>query len=498
MAEEPSTPSRRIGRYLLHSEIASGGMGTVHLGRMMGAAGFSRTVAIKRLRSQYAQEPEFLAMFLDEARLASRIAHPNVVQTLDVVEESGEVLVVMEYVHGESLATLLRLNAAHEAVGPDGKPLSLVHRDVSPHNVVVSVDGVARVLDFGVAKATWRLRDTRDGALRGKVAYMAPEQLAWETVDRRADIYAAAIVLWETLTGTRLFKRDGSIDAAARIRGDAMAAPSTMIADTLSEPGALAALDGIALRGLARDPNARFATAMEMAAALESATSMATPREIAAWVTNVAGHTLADRAQRIRELERDEGGEQEAQSAVAGALASAASARRDRDAETRVPAVDPSVDETAVTAAGLSSENAAASRPKRGQSRTARVMVAAVVVTLLVVGFGVMWTKVGSRPSVGLGGVVPGPDTSAAAVAPTSASAVVRDPPAPLDANTSATSSVAATAARPEESDRPHALPSKRGNPRPHAPTRAKGSPNCTPNFTVDADGMKHFKPECF
>src|SRR5678809_1559975 len=148
MAEEPSMPSRRIGRYLLHSEIASGGMGTVHLGRMMGAAGFSRTVAIKRLRSQYAQEPEFLAMFLDEARLASRIAHPNVVQTLDVVEESGEVLVVMEYVHGESLATLLRLNAgplpppiaaaivvqmlyglhaAHEAVCPDGKPLSLVH-----------------------------------------------------------------------------------------------------------------------------------------------------------------------------------------------------------------------------------------------------------------------------------------------------------------------------------------------------------------------------------
>src|SRR5678816_238661 len=165
-------------------------MATVHGGRLLGPSGFSRTVAIKRLHPQYAKDPEFVAMFLDEARMAARIRHPNVVPTLDVVARDGELFIVMEFVHGEALSALLRasaarrqaipsdvvatlacgvlhgLHAAHEATGDRGEPLGVVHRDVSPHNVLVGADGVARVVDFGVAKAAGRAATTRDGQLK--------------------------------------------------------------------------------------------------------------------------------------------------------------------------------------------------------------------------------------------------------------------------------------------------------------------------------------------
>src|SRR5215472_12533797 len=212
--------ARVIGRYALYDELAAGGMATVHFGRLLGHAGFSRTVAIKKLYPQYAKDPEFVSMFLDEARLAARVRHPNVVTTLDVVSTAGELLLVLEYVHGESLSRLLRataeagalvpwriaaaivsgvlhgLHAAHEAKSERGEPLDLVHRDVSPQNVTVGVDGVARVLDFGIAKAVGRLTHTRGGLVKGKYSYMAPEQVQG-IVTRRSDVFSAAILLWE-------------------------------------------------------------------------------------------------------------------------------------------------------------------------------------------------------------------------------------------------------------------------------------------------------------
>ena len=180
---EPS--ERIIDRYAIYDPIAAGGMAVVHFGRLLGQAGFSRTVAIKRLHPQFAADPEFVAMFLDEAHLAVRVQHPNVVSPLDVVVAGDELLVVMEYVSGETLSQLLRqtpeeegvapaiigsvivdtlygLHAAHEAVGEDGTPLNMVHRDVSPQNVIVGVDGTARVLDFGVAKAAMRSHATKE------------------------------------------------------------------------------------------------------------------------------------------------------------------------------------------------------------------------------------------------------------------------------------------------------------------------------------------------
>ena len=209
-------------------------MATVHLARQLGAAGFARIVAVKRLHERYARDPEFVAMFLDEARLVGRIRHPNVVQTLDVVAEKNadggsELFIVMEYVHGESLVRLLAaartkdepvplkiasaimigalqgLHAAHEAKSEAGQPLNIVHRDISPHNILVGIDGVARVLDFGVAKASERVSSTTKGEVKGKLAYMAPEQLNGGEADRRTDVFAAGIVFWEVLAGQRLF-----------------------------------------------------------------------------------------------------------------------------------------------------------------------------------------------------------------------------------------------------------------------------------------------------
>jgi serine/threonine-protein kinase len=223
---EKDTVARNIGRYVLFREIAHGGMATVHLGRLRGVGGFARTVAIKRLHPQFARDPEFVSMFLDEARLAARVQHPNVVSVLDVVASERELFLVMDYVHGEALSRLLKharacgipvpanivcavlldllygLHAAHEALSERGDPLNIVHRDVSPQNVLVGVDGIARVLDFGIAKPAQRVhQSTRTGQLKGKLSYMAPEQFSTGAVDRRADVYSAAVLLWEALTG---------------------------------------------------------------------------------------------------------------------------------------------------------------------------------------------------------------------------------------------------------------------------------------------------------
>jgi len=233
-----------IGRYALYREIAAGGMATVHFGRLLGPVGFSRTVAIKRLRPQFAKDPEFVAMFLDEARLAARIRHPNVVATLDVVATDGELFLVMDYVQGESLARLGRrriiaprlvasivcgalhgLHAAHEARNERGEPLNIVHRDVSPQNILVGVDGTARLLDFGVAKASGRAHNTRDGHIKGKISYMAPEQFRSQ-VTRQTDIYACAIVAWEALTGQRLFGGGDEMEILAKALAGTAAAPA--------------------------------------------------------------------------------------------------------------------------------------------------------------------------------------------------------------------------------------------------------------------------------
>ncbi|MDB4944186.1 MAG: protein kinase [Labilithrix sp.] len=315
---------RVVGRYVVFDEIAAGGMATVHLGRLIGEVGFSRTVAIKRLHPHLARDGEFAAMFLDEARLAARVRHPNVVGVLDVVHDEGELLLVMDYVHGESLSRLARamkpggipprlactvvmgllhgLHAAHEATTEQGAPLEIVHRDVSPQNVMVGVDGVARVFDFGVAKAAHRAQTTQDGAIKGKIAYMAPEQLLSEAVDRRADIYAAAVVLWEVLTGERLFEGDNQGRVIRKILDEEVPVPSSIA------PGLPRALDVAIMKGLERDVTKRWQTARDFANALERCTPLASSTQVGEWVESIGGSSLEARDRRVKEIERLERG----------------------------------------------------------------------------------------------------------------------------------------------------------------------------------------------
>jgi len=318
----PGTPSGR-GRYAVHDEIAAGGMATVHLGTVLGPFGFSRTVAIKRLHPTLSSDPDFVAMFIDEARLASRIRHPNVVSVLDVYAEEGGLSLVMEYVDGESLARLLRLtseheahvpvaiaasivtsvlhglHAAHEACDEQGRLLGLVHRDVSPQNVIVGSDGVPRVIDFGIAKAAGRANVTREGQVKGKAPYMAPEQIQGGAVNPRTDVYGAAVLLWELLVGARLFQAEGHTAILTHVLSQPVAPPSSR------RPDVPPALDAIALRGLDRNQARRFSSAREMALELEKATRLATAEEIGSWVQSTAGASLAERRKKLAVVERD-------------------------------------------------------------------------------------------------------------------------------------------------------------------------------------------------
>ena len=314
------TNERVIGRYALGAAIASGGMATVHVGRVLGSLGFSRTVAIKRLHENFAKDPKFVSMFVDEARLAARVRHPNVVPTLDVVVDSGEVFVVLEYVHGEALhrltrtippgqhmpvrvasgivfGVLLGLHAAHDARNERGEPLRIVHRDVSPQNIVLGPDGVARILDFGIAKAFGRMRTTENQEVKGKLAYLAPEQLRGHALDQRTDVYSASVVLWELLAGMRLFRSDEAPAVLYAIMNGELEPPSA------HSPEVTPQLDAIVLRGLARKPDDRWPTARAMALALEDCVAPATAPHIGAWMERLAHGTLATRAKLVGEME---------------------------------------------------------------------------------------------------------------------------------------------------------------------------------------------------
>ncbi len=315
-------PPRVVGRYAVFDVIATGGMATVHFGRLLGSAGFSRTVVVKRLHPQYAADAELATMFLDEARVAARIRHPNVVAVVDVEEEGGEILLVMEYVHGESLAYLTRaqgprepgrlrvignvmagalqgLHAAHEATGENNRPLEVVHRDFSPQNILVGVDGAARVLDFGVAKAAGQTHHTGKGQVKGKIRYLSPEQVTCGDVDRRTDLWAASVVLWEALTGKRLFSGDHDAGVLLQVLQRPIPSPRDLAPEV---PEAVAR---VVMRGLERDRTLRYPTALEMATALEEAVGLLPAREVGAWVEQIARGRLDERQRVLDDIEAD-------------------------------------------------------------------------------------------------------------------------------------------------------------------------------------------------
>ncbi len=478
-----------LGRYAIGEEIARGGLATVHLGLVLGEAGFSRTVAVKRLLPAFARDPEFVTSFLDEAKLVSRIRHPNVVPTLDLLAQDGELFVVMEYVHGETLAGLIRaaadrdepiplavvsamigdalqgLHAAHEAKDERGAPLHVIHRDVSPQNVIVGVDGVARVLDFGIARAAGRAQITREGQVKGKLGYLAPEQLR-QKAERASDLYAAGVCLWETLTLRRLFAGDNESAVIARIMAG-LAPPPSKHAEGLP-----AAVDAVVLRALRRDPGERFATAREMALALAAAAPPTSAAEVGAWVERLAAASLARRADGIAALEVEAAERTDERAAVVDSSPIAAP----------IPLEEP-LQETLSSAPVITQpelEAVAIAPRQRSAWLVGGIVVASAAATILA---GIVW---GARAKAHAEVDVP----PVLAAEPTPLQIIDEPapptPPAPTSAAVAPDLPPAASIA-PQSGDVARPRPAVLSVPR----------INCDPPYSVDSDGIRHYKKGC-
>ncbi len=298
-----------LGKYHLIAEIARGGMGVVYLALVQGPGGFSKLVVVKELKTDLVEDPTFLTMFLDEARLAARLNHPNIVQTNEVGNEGDRHFMAMDYLDGRTYERVRRraknahagsltlpmqvhvvcnvlaaLEYAHNLADFDGSPLEVVHRDVSPNNVFITFDGHVKVLDFGIAKAADHEHETVAGAVKGKLTYMAPEQARGQKVDRRADVYSVGVILWEAVAGRRL--RTGSHAELVRTAGGEEApSVSTIVPDVPYE------LDAIIARALANNREDRYASAADFHAALEAYLTkqgpVPTAREIGAVVAKL-------------------------------------------------------------------------------------------------------------------------------------------------------------------------------------------------------------------
>jgi serine/threonine-protein kinase len=311
---DSDVPSRaapeKIGRYQLCFELASGGMASVYLARAEGAPGFQKLVALKRIHPHLADEKDYVEMFLDEARIASRITHANVCSVFDFGEADGEYFIAMEYLVGEPLSRVHRrvvanadqrastllparmarviaqacegLHAAHELQDADGESLHVVHRDVSAENLFVTYDGATQVVDFGIAHARQRVHHTEAGQVKGTFPYMAPEQMTAAVVDRRVDVWALGAVLWELLTLRRLFLRDTDVNTMYAVLSGEIRPPSDYRSDVPPE------LDEIVLKALQRNPDERWQTAREMGKALRRCLAkqddLIGPAEIADWM----------------------------------------------------------------------------------------------------------------------------------------------------------------------------------------------------------------------
>ena len=277
---------KRLGRFQIIGRLATGGMAEVYLALSGELPGYRTLLVVKRILPHLAQNRQFIGMFLDEARLAALLDHPNVVRIIEVGHDGEEYFLAMELVQGKPLSAVLRkaarerrppspalaayiiaqaasgLGYAHALTDGDGRPLGVVHRDVSPQNVLLSFEGAVKLIDFGVARAFGRVAHTSPGGLKGKIEYMSPEQASAEEVDHRADVFALGVVLWEVLTGRRLYRRETELATMRAILDDPIPRPSE-VADVPPE------LDAVVMRALRKRRDARFASAHEMAQALE-------------------------------------------------------------------------------------------------------------------------------------------------------------------------------------------------------------------------------------
>ncbi len=525
-----STLQKDGDRYELLGELASGGMATVYLARMRRPMGFSRLVAIKCMHPQFAKDPSFVSMFMDEARLTARLRHPNIVPTLDIVADDGHLLLVMEYVEGASLAHLLRaartanvripvpiacaivhdlllgLHEAHQAKDDDdGAPLSIIHRDVSPQNVLVGLDGLSRVLDFGVAKARQNTHHSNDNEIKGKIPYMPPEQLFGESIDHKVDVYAAGVTLWEALVCERLFEGPSETALVRKISEEPIASPRSKVAEIPAE------LDAIVMRALAREATDRFDSALSMAQALAGVVQLPTRTEVSAWVR-----------QFITPREIPSGNKLPA-SAVSDS------------ATTKLPSRPSRVEAAPTTTILAILEKASMLRPSAKRPKPAplpsrsrfatRLAIGVAAVAMAVAGVAVARSAKNDAPAAVVAHVT---TTSNEQALGTTLAATHRDPapslaahvdseeapavtpaPAPQPAPARVTSTRSATArastpkiqqptlaiaAQPAAAHVDNAAPGPQPAPVAVADTKSK---DCRIPFTIDENGQKHYKVEC-
>jgi serine/threonine-protein kinase len=536
----------------------------VYLAVARGPSGFNKLVVLKSLRSDFAVDRELLAMFLEEARLAARLNHPHVVQTYEVGEYAGRPVIVMEYLEGQTLANVeqrakdlmpltLRLRVliealeglhhAHELADFSGKPLGLVHRDVSPQNVFITFDGHVKVLDFGIAKVVNSQVQTATGILKGKVRYMSPEQmLAAENLDRRADLYSVGVMLWEAVTARRMWQGSSDMQVMTSVCHGTIPSPRTV------NPEVSPTLEAICMRALARDPVDRYPTALEMANALETEFQ----RIGATGATNrVLGQLVRDQFEDVRArtqatieaqlLEATSSGIESGTQAIPANLV---------NISTRLSEDSPS----GRSGNGSFGDLASTSGPPK-KARLAWVVAAAAIGLAAVVGFTALGhTKQAPVPPIASGATAP------AVPAESVSSAPAVPPPAPATASaaqpTTVTVALSTTPARaslfldgrllpgnpytatlpldgaqhrvraeapgyfartvtlaPDHNTEmsialdpvrggPPARPAPAPPPPPPAspppdPNAAARNARCSPPYVVDSDGIKRFRPEC-
>jgi serine/threonine protein kinase len=333
MSDEPAGPlslrraserARRFGKYELVELLGHGGMAEVWRARLRGAAGFRRTVVVKRVLSHLVADAEFVALFVAEAKLSARLTHPNIVQVFELGEVDGDYYLAMEYLHGRDLASVMKsgsavhpalaaaiaanicraLAYAHDFADDTGRRLRIIHRDVTPANIMLTDGGAVKLLDFGIAKALTEATKTQTATLKGKLGYMAPEQIEGQPFDHRVDLFAAGVVLHEMLTGRRLFAGRSELETLALTSSAEVAPPSSL------EANVPAALDRICARALARDPGERYNAAAAMLADLEHVATGpdASPEAIVALVRDHGGAPpggrVAERSSLSRTLRR--------------------------------------------------------------------------------------------------------------------------------------------------------------------------------------------------
>ena len=288
----PAFEPRRFGAYTLEAKLGHGGMAEVFRANREGVAGFARTCVVKRILGHHNEDPSFVDMFINEAKIAAKLTHPNIVQVYELGQVDGEFFIAMEYVKGKDLLRILRelaqtraadpsiphqicayiaretcraLQAAHDNTDDRGQARPIIHRDISPQNIMISYDGMVKLVDFGIAKALGSMREeTRTGALKGKFAYMAPEQVAGQSPGPTADVFSTGVVLYEMLTGRRLFKGTSDYDTLNKVRTMPVPTPSSL------NPKVPPELDAIVAKALDRDRNTRYQKASQMARELDS------------------------------------------------------------------------------------------------------------------------------------------------------------------------------------------------------------------------------------